>query len=272
MTELGGGLEQRRSSTEFCDDAQLGYQRSRTDFAAGAPLTLDESYRLAHLPLVAPGHPGVIARQDGRFYEMGRHPRIFSLVLPVDDSALRASAAFASLEGELNAAPFAHKIAWELLPRRSDRLHATICGSLATGQPPNVDPKWLDALSQIGPFRVELRGLFSGNVNRGRLYLKVYPESRHGENPIKAMQAALGRPQTDLYLVGLYNLTDDLDAEETQALAALIARWWDVSLLRLEATHLWLLGACDDLVLDATVSGTLPLGAEAHSPAPALHP
>jgi hypothetical protein len=272
MTELGDRLEPRRRYTEFCDEAELGYQRSRTDFAPDVPLTLDESYRLAHLPLVAPGHPGVIPRQEGRFYENGRHPRIFSLVLPIDDAALRASEGFTSLEAELQAAPFAHKIAWDLLPRRSDHLHATICGSLATDEPPVISSQQLAALSSVEPFRVELRGLFSGNVNRGRLYLKVYPESRQGANPIKTMQAALGRPQTDLYLVGLYNLVDDLDLAETRALEALLARWWDVSLLRFEATHLWLLGACDDLVLDASIAGTVALGAGPQSPTPPLRP
>jgi hypothetical protein len=242
----------------FCSDAELGYRRSLTDFSE--PLTLDESYRLAHLPLVAPEHPRVIPRREGKAYEMGRHPRIFSLVLPVEDADLRASPAFRELEADLRAAPFAGKIAWDLLPRRHDKLHATVCGSLGIGQPPAIAPDIRQALREIDPFTVELRGLFSGNVNRGRLYLAVYPEQRGGTNPLQAIQAAFGRPPGDLWLVGLYNLTDDLDAGETAALAALVQRWWNVPLLRFTVRELWLLGADDDLVLDSGIAERLPLG------------
>jgi len=247
----------------FCDDAMLGYQRSRTAFAPGATLTLDETYRLAHLPLVAPDHPGVIARRAGTDYEFGRHARVFSLVLPVVDAALSAAPTFLALENDLRAAPFADKIAWDLLPRRSGRLHATICGSLGVGTAPTITIEQRLALATIGPVAVQLRGLFSGNINRGRLYLRAYPELRDGQNLFHAVQIAMGRPTTDLYLVGLYNLIDDLDVAETAALAALIERHWDRPLLSYEASALWLLGSCDDLVLDAAVVETMPLHADA---------
>lgn len=243
----------------FWEDGELGYRRSLTDFADG-PLMLDEPYRLAHLPLVAPDHPRVIARQEGRSYEMGRHPPVFSMVLPIDGALLAGSEPFQRLDAEMCAAPFAAKIAWDILPRRSERLHATLCGTLSTGEALSIDDGTRQALARIEPFAVDLRGPFSGNVNRGRIYLRVYPEKRDGLNPIHAVQAAFGRQPGDLYLVGLYNLTDDLDACETAALAEIIARWWDVSLLRFEVTELWLLGACDDLVLDSQISETLPLG------------
>jgi hypothetical protein len=256
----------------FCSDAELGYLRSRTPFAADTPLMLDEPYRLAHLPLVAPAHPGVIARKEGRFYEMGRHPSVFSLVLPIAETTLATSEPLKRLDDEMRRAPFAQKIAWDVLPRRSDRLHATLCGTLSTGDAPMIDTAAREAVSSIGSFRVELRGLFSGNVNQGRLYLRLYPEDRGGTNPIHAIQAAFGRQPGDLYLVGLYNLTDDLDAGETAALAALIERWWDELLLRFEATALWVLGACDDLVLDATLPEVLPLHAGPAGPPPQLRP
>jgi hypothetical protein len=243
----------------FCDDAMLGYERSRTAFAPGAALTLDETYRLAHLPLIAPDHPGVIARRAGTDYEFGRHARIFSLVLPVDDARLRASPAFRRLEDELRASPFAGKIDWDLLPRRRDRLHATLCGSLGVGEPPEIAAGQRRALAAVGPVAVQLRGLFSGAINRGRLYLRAYPEIRDGQNLFHAIQTAMGRPTTDLYLVGLYNLTDDLDPVETAALAALIERHWRAELLSFQAEALWLLGSCDDLVLDAAVEAVLPL-------------
>lgn len=248
-------------STEFCQDDELGYERSRTRFVLGAGLALDEAYRLAHLPLVAPDHPRVITTRDGTTYRMGRHARVVSLALPVPGDALRRSDAFLALEDEIRAAPFAGKIAWSLLDRRHDRLHATICNALTVGEetPLPLDEDQRRALSRLGPIAVELRGLFSGSVNVGRLYLRVYPERRDGVNRLRHIQRVLGRRETDLYVVGLYNLTDDLDAAEAAALDALVRRWWDRPLLRFTADHLWLLGARDDLVLDGGVDSIVTL-------------
>ncbi|WP_332685758.1 hypothetical protein [Bosea sp. (in: a-proteobacteria)] len=243
---------------EFCADDALGYRRSLTDFAE--PLTLDESYRLAHLPLLAPEHPRAIPRLPGRDYESGRHAEIFSLVMPVPQGALEASPAWRELDAGLRASPFAGKLAWELLPKRADRLHATIVGSLGRGEPPAIASEIRARLAGIAPFEVELRGLFSGNVNRGRLYLRAYPQRRAGANPFQQIQQAFGRPAGDLYLVGLHNLLDDLDPAETQALAALIARCWETPLLRLRVDGLSLMGATDDLVLESRIVETLPLG------------
>ncbi len=245
---------------DVCSDDELGYRRSRTTFASGAGLALDDGYRLAHLPLVAPDHPRAIPSREGTFYAMGRHPRVFSLVLPIPGEALLASPAYRELDAELRAAPFAGKIAWDLLERRQDKLHATICGSLAVGdEAPLLDEEQRRTLADLGPVHLELRGLFSGNVNVGRLYLRAYPERRDGANMFQAIQRALGRRETDLYVVGLYNLTDDLDAAEAAALAGLVERWWDRPVLRFWADHLWLLGATDDLVLDSAVAQTVPL-------------
>ncbi|WP_207480118.1 hypothetical protein [Arenibaculum pallidiluteum] len=244
---------------ELCGDDELGYLRCRTPFAPGAGLVLDEAYRLAHLPLVAPGHPGVIATWPGRPYAMGRHPRSYSLVLPVPGEALARSDAYCALEAELRAAPFASKIAWDILPRRLPVLHATLCGGLGAEEPPQLPPAALSAIAGIGPIAVELRGIFSGDVNLGRLYLRAYPARRAGANPFRRIQALLGRRESDLHLVGVFNLTDDLDPAEAEALGALIARWWDRPLLRFEAEALWLLGAEDDLVLEGSVEAAIPL-------------
>jgi hypothetical protein len=237
----------------------LGYERSRTAFEGGAALKMDEAYRLAHLPLVAPLHPAVIARKTGTTYEMGRHAEMFSLVLPVPKPALQASPSFRALEAEIRAAPFAGKIAWEIAEARRDRLHATICGGLGERAPPTLAPSALTALRKLGPVHVQLRGLFSGNVNLGRLYLCAHPEHRNGKNIFQIIQRLLGRPETDLYVVGLWNFTDDLTVSETAALAQIIERWWDKPILTLSAESLWLLGAHDDLVLQSRIASEIPL-------------
>ncbi len=242
----------------FCSDIDLGYQRSRTKFEAGQGVLLDESYRLAHLPLVAPDHPRVIASRDGKPYMMGRHPTVFSLGLPVDADALDASPAFKELEREIKTSPFASKIAWDMLPRRRGKLHATLCGSLGDAASTIAEAARRE-LRRLAPMQVELRGLFSGNINVGRLYLRVYPEFRDGQNLFRTLQRALGRPETDLYVVGLYNLKDDLDSAEATALGELIERWWDRPILRYTVDRLWLMQAKDDLVLDGGVAEEIAL-------------
>jgi hypothetical protein len=190
---------------------------------------------------------------------MGRHERIFSLVLPVPPDVLEKSAAYQELERELRHSPFANKIAWDLLAKRRERLHATLCGSLSKDVPYRVSDDERAALRQLGPLRVEVRGLFSGNINVGRLYLRVYPECRNGMNLLRRIQRSLGRPETDLYLVGLYNLTDHLEAAEAEELQEIVARWWDRSILTLDVDCLWHLGSSDDLVLDSFVEEVIPL-------------
>lgn len=242
---------------ELVGDDELAYLRSQTIFVPGAGLALDDGYRLAHLPLIAPGHPKAIARKDGAHYRDGRHPPVFSLVLPVE--GLCEQPAYRELEEELRASPFAGKIAWDIVARRRAKLHATLCGSLSTGAPPTLEPATREALSRIGPITVELRGLFSGNVNRGRLYLRLYPERRDGRNALHLIQRALGRPTSDLYVVGIWNLREDLEAAEAAALAGLVEAWWDRPILRFAADRLWLMGASDDLALDSGIVETLSL-------------
>jgi len=242
-------------------DRELGYERSRICFEVGAGLSPDETYRLAHLPLVAPHHPHVIPAREGTYYVMGCHPQVFSLVLPIPDEALLRSAAYQELNAELRAAPFAAKIAWDVLERRQAKLHATVCGSLAIGDEPLpvLDEDWRRYLALLGPVQIELRGLFSGNINVGRLYLRVYPERREGVNVLRQIQRTLGRRETDLYVVGVWNLTDDLDAAEADALSRIIEWWWDRPILRFQTDHVWLLCAMDDLVLDSMIVEVIPL-------------
>ena len=244
---------------DLCGDDELAYERNRTRFDLESGMTLDAAYCLAHLPLINPGHPRAIPSKEGTCYQMGRHPRVFSLVLPIPGEALRRSEAYSELESELRCSPFSTKLAWRLLDQRRDKLHATVCGSLSTNCPPSIAPAVRRELATLGPVMVEVRGLFSGNVNRGRLYLRVYPERRKGGNMFHRIQRTLGRPVTGLYVVGIWNLTDDLNPAEATALRDMIERWWDRPILQFEADSLWLLAASDDLVLDSSVWEILPL-------------
>ena len=179
---------------DFCADNELGYVGQRTVFSPTQAFVLDPQYRLAHLPLVAPTHPKVIATRSGTPYVMGRHEPVLSLVLPVP-SILYDAPAFLALARELRAAPFAAKIAWHVLEPRRSRLHATLCGSLARGERLGAaDASRRASLVRLGPLSIELRGLFSGSLNHGRLYLKAYPERRGGGNVLAHIQRAWGAP------------------------------------------------------------------------------
>lgn len=94
------------------------------------------------------------------------------------------------------------------------------------------------ALEGLEGVDVELRGAFLGNVNLGRLSLRAYPERRGGENLFAAIQRVFGRAPGDLYVVGMWTLADDLDARETEALAAIIDAWRRRPLLRLRVERL----------------------------------
>jgi hypothetical protein len=215
--------DSNRLNAVFCDDTALGYERSRTRFAADQPLLLDAAYRLAHLPLVNPAHPDVIASAEGRDYAMGLHGPVHSLVIPIPQQQLDESPAYQALLSDVRQAVFSRKIAWDIAEKRRGLLHATVCGSLGReNTPPVLGNDLQSRLRALGPIQVELRGLFSGNVNVGRLYLKAYPAKQGQTQAFHQMQQIIGRSTTDLYLVGLFNLTDHLDAVEAQALAQLI--------------------------------------------------
>lgn len=245
--------------TEFIGDEALDYRLSRTPFQPGAGLVLDEAYRRAHLPLVAPAHPACITEDPERGYKMGRHETIWSLVIPVPAEFLVQSSAFEQIETELRASPIAPKIAWQVTEARRNVLHVTICGALGRGQAPSLTPGQRAAFAAMKPFSILFRGLFSGNVNLGRLYLPLYPENRGG-NVIGQLQKALGRPSTSLYVLGLHNLTDHLSPDEAQWLADALIRWEAIEIGRLTVDHLWLLGSRDDLALDSEVAEIIHLG------------
>jgi hypothetical protein len=248
----------------FCADSELGYLRSRTVFAPGKGLAFDENYRLTHLPLVAPSHPLVISNRSGIDYTMGRHSkRVFSLVLPVAADLIENSDSFRQLDAEFSAAGFSPKIAWNIAQARRYKLHVTICNEITAGDPPSLTDTQRRDLARLGPIAIEVRGPFSGNVNLGRLYLRVYPERRSGCNVFQEIQRILNRPVTDVFVLGLHNLIDTLTVDETAAFSAIIDRWWERVVLRVAIDQLEMIGTMDSLVLDSFVSDRIVLGAGA---------
>ena len=242
---------------ELAGENELDYLRLRQFPLPGQGLEFDETYRYAHLPLVAPAHPDVIAQHPERGYVMGRHANVRSLVVPVAWAALSAAPAFQELMAVMQAGPLADVIAWPVMEQRKERLHATICGNLPLDDALPAQAR--ATLAALGPIRIDLRGLFSGNLNTGRLYLRLYPEKRGGVNVLHAVQDIVQRPRSGLYVVGLFNLTDRLTPAQGDWLAGLLRSWWTRSILQLDVSALWLLDARDDLVLDGEIVERVPL-------------
>jgi hypothetical protein len=143
--------------------------------------------------------------------------------------------------------------------RRQEKLHATLCSlPVAGAKAPVISERRRRDLAGFGRVDVEVRGLFSGNINAGRLYLRPYPERRHGANALQQIQRALGYRETDLYLVGIYNFTNDLDAAEAIRLERAVERWWDRAILRFQADHVRLPRVADDLALNSAVVERIP--------------
>ena len=248
-----------RSDTIFCDDRQLSYDKFRTAIVEGQGITFDNSYRLAHLPLVAPDHPLVIPTKLGTTYNNGVHDSTYSIVIPVTIGELSSSEHFNKLFSEVKFSRFADKLAWDTYAQRENKLHATVCGSISTGDSPGIENCVYEKLREMGPFSVSVRGLFSGNINVGRFYLKMYPELRDGKNVCHIIQDLFRSPNTDLYVVGIFNLIEELDADEVSDLKKILDRWWDIEIVRLRVENLWLLKSNDDLVLDGSIEETIPL-------------
>lgn len=249
--------------TSFCDDTDMVYDASRRGFAPGEALTFDDAYRLAHLPLVAPGHAEIIVGKDETDYRNGRYeaPR-YSLVVPVDASGLSASEAFRAFEAELRSFSFSDKIAWELGRKRTSKLHATIVGGLSKADVERCAQAAAGALASLGPLSIRLAGPFLGRINTGRIYLPVYPCRHNGEDVLGLVQSACGARQTHFYVVGIYHFTAALTVAETADLAALAEGWRRQTLAELPVTSLAVLATNDDLALSARVVATIPAGGQ----------
>ncbi|KQU64359.1 hypothetical protein ASC75_14605 [Aminobacter sp. DSM 101952] len=245
----------------FCDDAMMGYDAARRSFGPGATLDFDEAYRLAHLPLVAPGHPDALAGKDGTDYRNGRYatPR-HSLVVPVDAGELGRSKAFRRFEAELRSFSFSDKIAWQIGRERASKLHATIVGGLAETDLARCADAAAAALARLGALSLRIGGPFLGRINTGRIYLPVYPCCRDGEDVFALVQRACGARQTRFYVVGCYHFAAALSVAETADLSGLAERWRRRILAELPVTSLAVMATNDDLALSGRVVAAIPAG------------
>ena len=234
------------------DDKILGYGNSYQIFSAGDKLVLEKYYRRAHLPLVNSSHPDVIVSDED--YCMGTyntHRR--SIVLPISDERLRQTTTFIEIEKALRNASFTNKIAWDLLEKRKNLLHATISSGLNDNCIELAIESLQTFLDTQPVKKYRLGGVFMGPVNTGRLYLKVYPEATVSGHIFGEIQSLLGLKQTEFFLVGYFNLTDHLNQPETMELSEILNRFCNETLWEEELRELWLISTQDDLVLSGKI-------------------
>ena len=108
-------------------------------------------------------------------------------------------------------------------------------------------------------FRARLIGPWMGNMNHGRLYLPLVPETRNGVDPCASIQRAAGRTPTGLYAAGLIHFRDHLNAAETLALRHILRDWRDRVLLDYTVREIWLQATHNALALDARILARIPL-------------
>lgn len=234
----------------FCADADLRYEASRHRFVPGEGFTLGDDYRLAHLPLVDPAHPKIVASVPERDYDRGYYavPR-HALAAHVAAEILEASRVYRDLDADLRKRAVAGKIAWATQAKRRDVLHATIAGPVDA---PTADA-YLHAGNawrvRTGPAAIRLGGPFVGNRNHGRIYLPVYPEKRDGTDMYAALQREIGARPSGFYAIGLWHLADDLNADEAASLAAWLDRWGAETVAIVDDPRLGILTTRDDQAL-----------------------
>jgi len=246
---------------KFCDDTVMAYDASRRVFGPGEALAFDDAYRLAHLPLVAPGHPEIIAAKDGTDYRNGRYETSrHSLVVPIDSGELGRAEAFEEFEAELRSFSFSDKIAWQLGRERAGKLHATIVGGLSDPDVARCMAAVTETFAPLGPLALRIGGPFLGRINTGRIYLPVYPCCHDGENIFGLVQQACGARLTRFHVIGLYHFAAALTVAETADLAGLMQRWQRRVLAELPVTSLAVMATNDDLALSGRIVATIPVG------------
>jgi len=245
---------------DFVGDGDLGYRAQGFAFVPGARLTLDPTYCANQLPLLRPDDPRVIVRRPDTDMVMGRYEtRRVSAVLHVAAEALEASPAYRAAEAALLAA-FPGKIDWAMAARRRGVLHATLRARLETAMPTAEFGACLRRAEGFGPVAVRIGGPWVGAAfNRGRIYLPLYPERRAGEDAFARLQRRLGGRETRFYTIGLFNLIDDLDSDETAELGRIVADFAGPPIAEILMTDLALIETRDDLVLDGGVVDTVRL-------------
>jgi hypothetical protein len=173
--------------TEFNDYNAMAYAdlSNRPARGVGEDHLLTESYATSQLPLVAPNHPEVVAKDPSKGYDhLGTYtlPR-YSIAVFIPAAMLFDNHVVRVLLEDLHASHVGKKIEWESFEARREKLHATVCGGLEN----RVDEESLenfvrDSIAGIPAFSARLFGPWFFSPKNGRIYLPMVAE-RQSERP-----------------------------------------------------------------------------------------
>ncbi|MFC7241730.1 hypothetical protein ACFQO7_04465 [Catellatospora aurea] len=226
--------------------ADLDAQRAQFDWDAHDVMRLDERYRTRHLPLLheTPRLP----MRPGELREAEYWPPIRSVVLPVDDAALRADAVFGAFLDDLRAA-LGSRVWWPGLALRADRVHTTLA--------PELNPAATLPETPLPAVRLIVRGPWVGRHNTGRVYLPVQAADSASVRRLDEVRALVGAERRPM-LAGYLQLTGDLRGEPYAALRRLVRHYQTRVRVPLSPAELWLMDTMDDLVLRSRVVQRVP--------------
>ncbi len=245
--------------TEFSDNNHMRYRDQIKLYSGKEPLKFDARYRAAQLPLVYPeSELAVHTDPDGR-YTRGRRDVTYSVVLPIDGESLANSSSMRQLIERLKSADLHQKFNWDMEQRRRGVLHATISGTIPFDPEGKVPEELKVALQQIPTFAFQLKGLFMGSFNTGRVYIQVFPETNGNSVLTDKVCDALGCQHNRLLLCGYLNLTEELTGEEAALLSEICTDMQEVVFDTQTCTSIVVMKSYDDLVLRSGVTHRVAL-------------
>lgn len=238
----------------FVEFSNLAYMESALHYYGG-PLTFDDNYRLAHLPLVSPTSALVIARREGSDYEYGKYenPRV-GLVIPVSHADLAASPIYQAMESEFRSLRAWRKVDSPTMTRRLDRLHVTVASGLDYNKSLALRGDLVEFLRRhYGGISIRLAGPFIGRKNSGRIYLPALSEVVGGEDSLAELQSRVGVVPTRFYALGLYQLREELNTAEASQFINFVNEWQGTIVFEgpIKCIQLW--STNDDLALSRRV-------------------
>lgn len=241
-------------TTRYVEDNLLQYDKFSWRLGNEKILRFDDSYRMAHLPLISPKHSLCINQVNNFDYAYGSYgkPR-YSLIVPIDFETLKSSSAFTSCDTRLRDCSFAKKIDWNLVTKRKNKVHITIASGLLSDEANKILTTAARFVLSTGAIYFQVKGPYVGSKNTGRIYFPVYPENKNGKDVFASIQKAIGFPLTRFYAIGYYNLCDELDEVETTELRYFLNDWCDEILIQSCVKSFDILETHDDLVLNSKV-------------------
>ncbi len=237
-------------------DMIMAFSSQRKRYDGSHDLRFDRHYRVAQLPLVDSNHPLALNVDSDKNYRYGHREAKQSMIIPIDGDALFESQNLKDFVHRISNTSVGRKICWDMKRIRHEKLHATICGFSSQSALPKLP---FETIQGIHAFSFELRGLFMGNFNTGRIYICLYPECEEDTPITDRITDAIGIPANRLLLCGFLNLKEELTATEAKVLDELCSAASSIVFGSQVCEELIILESTDDLVLNSRIVDRLEL-------------